>query len=116
MIAANHINWTRDVHDPQDAYDSDTNRVDARGDISFDTKIFLTSDVSTNTTIFLKMRGGSLFLRSAPALVDLGNVKLSSPGKNACTSAIEHPLRLRKNHLRHSKRCVGSNILREVEG
>ena len=66
---------------PRMCTDLDTNRVDARGDISFDTKIFLTSEVSTNTTIFLKLIGGSLFLRSEPALVDLGNVKLSNPGE-----------------------------------
>jgi hypothetical protein len=80
-VAANHIKWTRDIHDPQEVYNSDTNRVDAKGDISFDTKIYLTSDVSTNTTIFLKLRAGRLFLRSGPALVDLGNVKLSNPGE-----------------------------------
>jgi hypothetical protein len=81
QITTNHIRWNRDVLDPQEVYDSSSNKLNEKGDVSFDTKVFLTKDVSAKTTVSLKIRDGKLLMKAGPASVDMGGATLSNPGE-----------------------------------
>jgi hypothetical protein len=81
QITTNHIRWNRNVPDPQEVYDSNSNKLNDKGDVLFDTKVFLTKDVSANATVILKVRDGKLLMKEGPSSVDIDNVKLSNPGE-----------------------------------
>jgi hypothetical protein len=81
LITTNHIRWYRNVSDPQEVYDSNSNKLNDKGDISFDTKVFLANDVSAPAAVILKVRDGKLLMKVGPSSVDIGSVSLSNPGE-----------------------------------
>jgi hypothetical protein len=81
QITTNHIRWNRNDLDPQEVYDSNSNKLNDKGALSFDVKVFLTKDVPANTTIALKVRDGKLIMKEDPSSVAIDNVKLSNPGE-----------------------------------
>jgi hypothetical protein len=81
QITTNSIRWTRNVLDPRDVYDSNSNKLNINGDVSFDVKVLMTTDVFASTTVTLKARDGKLFMKVNPSSVDLGYAKISDPGE-----------------------------------
>ncbi|MGA2788842.1 MAG: hypothetical protein ABSF60_15080 [Verrucomicrobiota bacterium] len=81
LITTNHIRWYRNVSDPQEVYDSNSYKLNDKGDISFDTKVFLSNDASAPAAVILKARNGKLLMKVGPAFIDLGAAKLSNPGE-----------------------------------
>jgi hypothetical protein len=81
QITTNHIRWIRNVLDSRDVYDLNSDKLDDKGDVSFDVKVLLATDVYSDTTAVLKARGGRLFMKVGPAFADIGYAKLSNPGE-----------------------------------